>query len=105
LDRRNVPPTPGQWTATEHMRHIAEAEVWYVEALEQPGGGTQVELPPDPVAALEVSSAHAEAVLRGLSEAAASQVYERQGEQWTAAKVLRRMVGHLREHYAGIAGY
>lgn len=102
IDSKETPPAPGEWSAAEHIRHVAESEIWYVSALERGEGGTQVELPPDPVAALEVSAAHVEAVLRGLPEEAHSTVYDRDGAQWTSAKVLRRMVGHLREHYPTI---
>ncbi len=105
MDRRKTRPAPGERSAVEHMLHVAEVEVAYVQALEQPGEGTQVELPPDPVAAFEVSAAHAEAVLRSLTGEAAAQVYVLDGEQWTGAKALRRMVGHLRKHYEDIVGY
>lgn len=102
IDSKEIQPAPGEWSAAEHMRHVAESEIWYVSALEPGEGGTRVELPPDPVAALEVSAAHVEAVLRELSEEAHSTVFDRSGAQWTSAKVLRRMVGHLREHYPTI---
>jgi hypothetical protein len=103
LDRRDIEPAPGEWSPRRQLSHVAGSEVWYADALVRPGEGTQVDLPPDPVAALGISAAHIEAVLRSLSPEAAGHVIERDGEQWTAAKVIRRMVGHLREHYQDLA--
>lgn len=103
FERREEPSAPGEWSTAEHLRHLAESEVWYVAVLERSGEGISVELPPDPLAALDVSAAHADAVLQGLGEEDRSRVYERNGVQWTAAKVLRRLVGHLREHYPWVA--
>jgi hypothetical protein len=40
-----------------------------------------------------------ELILRGLTPEVRERVYTHEGEDWTAAKVLRRMTSHLREHY------
>jgi hypothetical protein len=37
-------------------------------------------------------------LLRGLSPAERERIFLHEGEEWTAAKVLRRMTEHLREH-------
>jgi hypothetical protein len=40
-----------------------------------------------------------ELFLRGLSPEDRVRVFTHEDEEWTAAKVLRRMTAHLREHY------
>ena len=40
-----------------------------------------------------------EAVLRGLTPEQRSRLYLHGEAEWTAAKTLRRMTKHLREHY------
>ena len=94
--RRDRSPATGGWSIAEHLRHIAEAEAYYADTLvESPLDG----LPHDPIQAMHVSAEHADAILRTLSGDDHLRVARRDGEEWTTTKVLRRMTGHLREHY------
>lgn len=95
-------PTQGGWSLTQHLRHLMESEIWYVERLlEHP----PEEQPETPMSADEVSmkmfenAMDNEVLLRDLTPAQRNQAFIHSGETWTAAKVLRRMAQHLREHY------
>jgi uncharacterized damage-inducible protein DinB len=94
-------PASGGWSLTRHLQHIMEHETWYISRLrEQPVG----EMPASPMDADAISmkifenAMDYELVLRELTPEQRSQVFVHTGEEWTAAKVLRRMAGHLREH-------
>lgn len=98
----NLEPAPGKWSLHQHLRHILELENWYTSRLtEQPA---QEELPPtmttDEISMKIFENAmDSETFLNGLTAAQRKQVFIHEGEAWTAAKVLRRMAQHLREHY------
>jgi len=94
--RRSATSSDDSWTMTQHLQHIASTEVFYIDRL---AGDSAIVLPADPVRALQSSGRHVEAVLRGLDSGGRSMLVERNGEEWTAGKVLRRMTGHLREHF------
>lgn len=94
--RRERAPATEEWSIADHLRHIAESEMFYASNL---GKDTPVPLPADPVAALQASAGYAEKTLRSLDETDRVRVHEHGGEAWTSTKVLRRMSGHLREHY------
>jgi len=102
-ERRERAPAPGEWSVNEHLWHIIEAELWYVSRLSAvPLVKPMSELSPEiPVALFDVGM-DSELALRGLSEEQRNRVFTHEGEEWTAAKVLRRLVGHLREHYPWI---
>jgi predicted RNase H-like HicB family nuclease/uncharacterized damage-inducible protein DinB len=94
---------PGDWSITEHLWHIIEAELWYVSRLSDvPQEKPLSELSPEISVALFDVGMDSELALRDLSEEQRSRVFTHEGEEWTAAKVLRRLVGHLREHYPWI---
>ncbi len=86
------------WSIEDHLAHLARVELWYVAALND-GRMPTARLMDDPVEALQYSGEYAARRLRTLSSEQLGQVFTRDGEQWTAAKVLRRMIAHLREHY------
>ena len=95
--------SPDSWSLTEHMQHLLESEAWYISRLS--------EHPTDPPSESESAPADLsmkffdnamdyELALRALTPEQLQRVYTSpNGEQWTAAKVLRRMAEHLREHY------
>lgn len=94
--RRSVTSSNDAWTMKQHLKHIASTEVFYVDRLD---GKSGIVLPDDPVKALQTSGRHAESVLSGWDATGRSNLVERDGEEWTAGKVLRRMTSHLREHF------
>jgi hypothetical protein len=98
---RIQPSEAGGWSLTGHLQHIMEQETWYISRLrEQPGD----ELPASPMDADAISlkifenAMDYELVLRELTPEQRGRVFVHAGEEWTAAKVLRRMAGHLHEH-------
>ncbi|MCX2727966.1 type II toxin-antitoxin system HicB family antitoxin [Thermomicrobium sp. 4228-Ro] len=87
---------PPGWPPPTVLRHVAEMDRWYAARL-MPDIGA-LALPDDPREA--VRRAH-QAFVSGIRAWWAiwrDRVVERDGEQWTVAKVLRRRTGHLREH-------
>jgi uncharacterized damage-inducible protein DinB len=94
--RRDRPLSGDDWSIADHLRHIAEAEVWYASNLTSQQLG---DLPHDPLEAMRASARYADGALRSLNGADRERVFQRSGQVWTAHKVMRRMVGHLREHY------
>jgi predicted RNase H-like HicB family nuclease len=99
-EQRNRPVSPDSWSLTQHLQHILEAEDSYVSRLmEHPTATFGNALLPDLSMALFDHAMDHEIFLRGLSRADRERVFTHEGEEWTAAKVLRRMSEHLREHY------
>lgn len=91
----------GGWSLTGHLQHIMESETWYVSRLdEQPADAPPaVPVSADAIAMKIFENAmDYEILLRELTAEQRVQVFVHAGEEWTAAKVLRRMAGHLREH-------
>jgi predicted RNase H-like HicB family nuclease len=82
----------------DQLRHLAELDVVYAATLSDRRPAA-VELPPDPAEALKTSDRHVAATLRALPASLRSRRFVHDGEEWTAAKVLRRRTGHLFEHY------
>jgi predicted RNase H-like HicB family nuclease len=98
--QRDRPVSPDSWSLTQHLQHILEAEDWYISRLtEHPTATVGDSPPPDLSFALFDHAMDHELFLRGLSPAEREHVFTYEGEEWTAAKVLRRMTEHLREHY------
>ena len=98
----NVTPPQDGWSLTQHLSHLMESEVWYVERLQEhpPAEQDTSSMSADEISMKMFENAmDNETLLRDLPEAQRSQVLVHNGETWTAAKVLRRMTGHLREHY------
>ncbi len=98
--------SPESWSLYEHMQHLLESEAWYLSRLS--------EHPPEPASNAPPADADLtmtffdnamdyELALRALTPEQRQHIYTHHGEQWTAAKVLRRMTEHLREHYPWMA--
>lgn len=99
-EQRDRIPAPGDWSITEHLRHIIESELWYVSRLsDSPREKPLSELSPEITVALFDVGMDSELALRNLSKEQRTRIFTHEGEEWTAAKVLRRLAGHLREHY------
>ena len=92
--------SPESWSLTEHMQHLLEAEAWYVSRLQEHPVEAPLDTAPADIAMIFFDNAmDYELALRALTPEQRQQLYTHDGEQWTAAKVLRRMTEHLREHY------
>ena len=103
--QRNCAFKPGEWSLTEQLQHIVKAEAHYV-GLPEDGGFPEAMLPvPEaelPMKLIENGMNH-ETFLRGLTVEQRAHVYiHRRSRNRTAAKVLRRMTEHLRDHYHGM---
>ena len=97
---RYISKSPGAWSLTQHLQHIVESEAGYISCLaEQPAATSGSALPSNLSMALFDNAMDHELLLRGLSPAERERIFMHEGEEWTAAKVLRRMTEHLREHY------
>jgi predicted RNase H-like HicB family nuclease len=98
--QRNSPTSLDGWSLTQHLHHILEAEVWYISRLtEHPTETSAYAQQSDLSMTLFENAMDHELILRALSPAERERVFSHEVEEWTAAKVLRRMTGHLREHY------
>jgi len=91
---------PGEWSLSEHLQHILKADAHYVGCLnDQP----PEDLLPVPEAELPMTlienGMKYETFLRRLTAEKRAHVYIHDEAEWTAAKVLRRMTEHLRDHY------
>jgi hypothetical protein len=97
---RTIPPGVHELdkSISDQLRHLAELDVVYAATLSD-RQTTTVELPTDPIEALRTSNRHVAATLRTLPVPLRSRRFIRDGEEWTAAKVVRRRTGHLFEHY------
>lgn len=92
--------TPSEWSLKQHLVHIVESEAWYTTRLtELPPPNPVASLPKDPAKALFEDGMDNEQFLREPPIADCQRIFVHAGEEWTAAKVVRRMVEHLREHY------
>ena len=90
----------GEWSLTQHLAHVVETEAWYASRLtDTPSANPGPDLQSDVSMALFDNAMDVELLLRGLTPEQRERLYLHDGEEWTAAKVLRRMVQHLREHY------
>lgn len=93
--------TPGSWSLAQHLQHLRESETWYISQLsDQPDGVDDSAPPPADLAmAFFEDAMDHELLLRHLTPEQRQRIFIHSGEEWTAAKVLRRMTEHLREHY------
>jgi predicted RNase H-like HicB family nuclease len=91
---------PGEWSLTEQLQHILQAEAHYVGCLNDQPPEAMLPLPETelPLKLIENGMSY-ETFLRGLTAEQRAQVYVHGEAEWTAAKVLRRMTEHLRDHY------
>ncbi|HLH63128.1 MAG TPA: DinB family protein [Ktedonobacteraceae bacterium] len=91
---------PGDWSLAQHMAHIVKTEAWYASRLmDNPPANPGPDLQSDIAMALFDNAMDVELLLHDLTAEQRTRVYLHDGEEWTAAKVLRRMTQHLREHY------
>ena len=96
--------SPESWSMTEHMQHLLEAEAWYVSRLQEQPVEPPLDTSPAEIAMAFFDNAmDYELILRALTPEQRQHMYTHDGEEWTAAKVLRRMTEHLREHYPWMA--
>ncbi len=101
-EQQNRRLSPDSWSLAEHLQHLYEAEAWYISRLEeQPNGDFPATT--DLTMAFFDKAMDYELLLRALTPEQRQRVFVHDGVEWTAAKVLRRMTGHLREHYAWMA--
>lgn len=98
-DRERVLHT-GEWSLRQHLAHIVETEAWYASRLtDAPPENPGPDLQSDVSMALFDNAMDVELLMSGFTPEQRGHVFLHDGEEWTAAKVLRRMVEHLREHY------
>lgn len=101
-EKRERKLTPESWSLAEHLAHLIESEAWYVSRLQEPPAEKL------PVAGdLEMTffdrAMDYELFFRDMPPERRQRVFTPDNGQWTAAKSLRRMTGHLREHYPWMA--
>jgi len=98
--QRSCAARPGEWSLTEHLEHIFKAEAHYVGCLSEqlPEALLPVSETELPLKLIENGMTH-ETLLRGLTSSQRTRIYIHGEAEWTAAKTLRRMTKHLREHY------
>jgi hypothetical protein len=101
-EQQNRRLSPDSWSLAEHLQHLYEAEAWYVSRLEEQPDD-DFPMPADLTMAFFDKAMDYELLLRALTPEQRQRVYTHDGEEWTAAKVLRRMTEHLREHYPWMA--
>jgi DinB superfamily len=96
--------SPDSWSLYEHMQHLLEAEARYISRLQEHPVEPSINIPPADLAMTFFDNAmDYELALRALTPEQRQHIYTHNDEQWTAAKVLRRMTEHLREHYPWMA--
>ena len=94
--------SPDSWSLSEHLQHLYESEAWYISRLEA-HPNDDFPIPADLAMAFFDKAMDYELLLRALTPDQRRALLTHEGEQWTAAKVLRRMTAHLREHYPWMA--
>lgn len=91
--------TPGEWSLTDHLEHLLQADAHYVGCLSDQMPEALLPVPETELATTFIEHGRTyEAVLRGLTAVQRSQISLHGEAEWTAAKTLRRMTKHLREH-------
>ena len=100
LAHRSYAVKPGEWSLTDHLMHILRAEAHYVGCLSDQLPEALQPIPETELALKLIENGRTyETVLRSLSPAQRTRLYIHGEAEWTAAKTLRRMTKHLREHY------
>jgi hypothetical protein len=96
----NVVVKPGEWSLTDHLEHLLKADAHYVGCHSEQVPVALLPVPEEelPLRLIENGRTY-EAVLRGLTPFQRTRIYSHGEAEWTAAKALRRMTKHLREHY------
>ncbi len=101
-EKREKRLAPESWSLSEHLAHLIESEAWYVSRLQEPPA-EKFTVAGDLEMAFFDRAMDYELFFRDLSPEARQRVFTPDKGQWTAAKSLRRMTGHLREHYPWMA--
>ena len=83
------------------LKHIATAELWYWESLDL--AFPRDELPQDVIASLHKTRTHTILNLEKLIDN--EKIKERRGENWSARKLIRRLLWHERIHTRQIERY
>lgn len=83
-------PNPEAASIKDILYRIAEADLWYTDRLER--------WPEAPLFRLAAARGVALERLRATTEAVQANMVTYQGEDWTARKIIRRMLEHEREH-------
>lgn len=98
--QQNYKASETEWSPREIMQHLAAMEIWYSTRPES-GLSKQngYEMPADPVEALKFASECANFSMREVFEKRRNHKFERDYEEWSLIKMIRRRAGHLREHY------
>lgn len=98
--QRSCVAKPGEWSLTDHLEHILKADAHYVGCLSEQVPEALLPVPEEelPLRLIENGRTY-ETVLRGLTPFQRTRIYIHGEAEWTAAKTLRRMTKHLREHY------
>ncbi|GHO84829.1 hypothetical protein [Dictyobacter formicarum] len=100
LELRSVSPTPGARSLTQQLQHVLKLEAYYIACLsEQPQPAASTIAEADLLRTFVENAMDYEMLLRDLTPEQRAHIYVHGAEEWTAAKVLRRMTLHLREHY------
>lgn len=89
----------GEWSLTDHLQHVVSSEAYYVGCLHDQQPEALPSLSEDELSMRLLENArNYETFLHGLSLEQRTRVYIHGEAEWTAAKVLRRMTEHLRDH-------
>ena len=102
---RNRAVKPGEWSLAEHLQHVIKAEEYYVGCLNEHLPEASPPIPDDQLPRILIATGMKhETFLRHLTAVQRAQVYIHDEARWTAAKVLRRMTEHVRDHYPVMQG-
>ncbi len=93
-------PNEESWSLRRILRHIGDAEAWYISRLGIDPGDHEMK---GEVARLASIRRMARERIRAFPPHKRAQVYAPQGELWTLRKVLRRFIWHERDHLQQIA--
>jgi hypothetical protein len=82
------------------LRHVAHMDRWYAGRL---SGDPQATALADPTDDLVDAAGTFEDAVDDFAANGSSELFVRDGEEWTLAKALRRRTGHVREHTPAIS--
>lgn len=98
----NAIPVQGGWSLAQHLQHVMEGEAWFMSHIQAQLPEKQPTLPmsvDDISMQLFENAIDNEVILRNLTSEQRSHIFVHGPQTWTAAKMLRGMTHHLREHY------
>jgi hypothetical protein len=81
--------------------HIAVQDIWFATRIDQ--RAPSLRLSPEPIDAMIAAAGLFEERIDAISAGIADDIAERDGEEWTLAKLLRRRTSHIREHALELA--